>query len=240
MLLDGRLDAGALEHGFGMEGGEEALRDEVVDARLVRAHLREIVLGLRRDDRVVVLDARVVDHPAERQLVQAGDIGGRFRVLRVSPDHVGRRLDLADHVAGQVARARARVCDRLVLLVELLGRAEGSAGGEAEENVRVALQRGEVVQELGSLPLLLLLELRDQAGAPAALLDDLRRLLFRNALAPEVAAAVDALAGRFEARLDEPVRLGRESSDLQFPSDDERERRRLHAPEGDGAVEGGA
>ena len=67
---DGGLHARVLEHRVGMEDGEEAARDEVVDPAVVGAHL----LGrcwARGDDRVVVLDLGVVDHAAERQQVEA-------------------------------------------------------------------------------------------------------------------------------------------------------------------------
>ena len=126
----------------------------------------EVVLGPGRDDRVVVLDLLVVDHAPERQLVER-----RSRTRRpcaycaLWPDELGGRLDLGDHVAGQEARVRARVGDRLVLLVELLGRRQRAPRREAEERVRVALERGEVVEELRLLALLLLLELRDRRRA---------------------------------------------------------------------------
>ena len=70
-LGDRRLDACVLEHRVRMEGGEEAAHDEVVDAAVVVVHLLHRVLGARRDDRVVICDLGVVDHPAERQHVEA-------------------------------------------------------------------------------------------------------------------------------------------------------------------------
>src|SRR3712207_8597962 len=62
LFRSGRLDPRPLVHGLGVESGEEALGDEVVDPKLVLVQLREVVLGLRRDDRVVVLDPLVVHH----------------------------------------------------------------------------------------------------------------------------------------------------------------------------------
>ena len=47
-----------------------------------------------------------------------------FAYALVAPDELGGGLDLGDHVARQEARVRARVGDRLVLLVELLRRGE--------------------------------------------------------------------------------------------------------------------
>ena len=85
MLGDRRLDPGPLVDGVRVEDGEEALGDEVVDPALVRPHLRQVVVGARGDDRVVVLDALVVDDPAERKLLEAGDVRGRLRVALVRP-----------------------------------------------------------------------------------------------------------------------------------------------------------
>ena len=44
-----------------VEDGEEAARDEVEDPALVRRERAHVVLDVGRDDRVVVLDLRVVD-----------------------------------------------------------------------------------------------------------------------------------------------------------------------------------
>ena len=75
VLGDRRLQPRVLEHGVGMEDGEEAAGDQVVDAPVVVAHLLDAVLGARRDDRVVVGDLRVVDDAAERQRVEPGHVG---------------------------------------------------------------------------------------------------------------------------------------------------------------------
>ena len=122
-------------------------------------------------------------------------------VLRVVADDLRGRLDLGDHVAGQEARVGTRVGERLVLLVEALGRAERAFRGEAVERVRVALERREVVEELRQLALLFLLQLRDLARALLAVLDDRGGLgLVRKPFAAEVAARVEALAGGGELR----------------------------------------
>ena len=220
-----------------MEDRQEALGDQVVDLALVRLHLRQVVRGLGGDDRVVVLDLGVVHHAPERQILQPGDVCRSLRVLGIAPDELGGGADLGDHVAREPARVRARVGDRLVLLVELLGRAQGPLGGEAEPRVGLALERGEVVQELRAFALLLLLELRDLAPLIAAVLHDRGRELLVDPLAAEVAARVEALGVRREVGLDQPVRLGLECADLLLPPRDERERRRLHPSQRHDAVE---
>jgi hypothetical protein len=139
VLGDGRLHAGALEHRVGVEDRQVALCDQVVDLQLVGTHPRQVVLGSRGDDRVVVLDLLVVHHATERKLFERGDELGRLAVLGVVPDELGDRSDLGDHVTGQEARARPRVGQRLVLLVELLRRGQGAAGGESVQRVCVTL-----------------------------------------------------------------------------------------------------
>ena len=96
VLGDRGLDARVLEHRLGMEDGEEAAGDEVVDAPVVVAHLVEVVLGPRRDDRVVVGDLGVVD---DARRAAAGPARSRTRRLRgtrlLRPTQRGGRLDLA-------------------------------------------------------------------------------------------------------------------------------------------------
>src|SRR5207253_9714032 len=175
-------------------------------------------------ERVVISDLLVVDHPAERQTVEGADVLGGLRVGGVAADQPGDRLDLGDLVARQEARAGARIGDRLVLLVEALRGPQRPPRGKPEEGVRVALQRGEVVEELRPLALLLLLEARDLAGLVAALLDDSRGELLRDPLAAEVSPAVGALPVRLELRLTEPVRLWHERADLLLAPRDQRRR----------------
>src|SRR5207244_5704981 len=138
-LVDGRLDARALVDRLRVEDGEETLRDEVVDLALVVAHRAEVVVGLRRDDRVVVGDLLVVDDARERQLLEAEDVVRSLGVLAVAADELDRRADLLDQVARQEAGARARVRDRLPLLVQLLRRGERPPRGAAVEPVPMAL-----------------------------------------------------------------------------------------------------
>src|SRR5439155_10033110 len=89
----------------------------------------------------------------------------------------------------------------------------------------------------GLLALLLLLEPGDLARLIATRVDDRGRLVLGlEPLAAQIAAGVLALLGP-EARLDQPVRLGDERADLELALDDQSQRRRLDAPERDGAVE---
>ena len=156
----------------------------------------------------------------------------------VVPDVLGGRLDLGDHVAGQEARVRTRVGERLVVLVQPLRGRQRPARREAVQAVRVPLEAREVVEQLRLLALLRLLELRDLAGLARDGVDDRLRLgLVRQPLPAEVAAGVAALARGLEARLDEPVRLRHEVADLLLAARHQRQRGRLHAPERDRAVE---
>ena len=246
VLRDGGLQPGVLEHGVGVEDGEEAPRDHVVDPAVVVGHLVELVLGLGRDDRVVVGDLGVVDHAAQRQRVEPGHVGRGGGVLAPLADQRGGRLDLVGHVAGQETRVRARIGERLVLLVEPLSGAQRAARGEPVAVVGFALQRGEVVQERRALLLGRRLELGDRALASAHGGDDRLGLGGRLQARPGagVEAALVAPAGvaarRLEGRVHQPVRLGHERADLLLAARDQRQRRRLHTAEGDGAVERGA
>src|SRR5207248_7429293 len=117
---------------------------------------------------------------------------------------------------------------------------ERAPGREPEERVGMALQRGEVVQELRALALLLLFELRDLAAAAADLPDDLLGEILGDPLPAEIAAAVGAALVGLESGFHEPVRLGLEGADLLLAARDEGQRRRLHAAERHRAGEGGA
>ena len=189
---------------------------------------------------MVVADLRVVDDAPERQQVQAGDVGRGLRVGVVAPDALGRRLDVGDHVRRQVARARARIGERLVLLVEALRSRERAARREAVARVGVALQRREVVEHRRALGAPRLVQLGDLAALAANGLDDRLRLLGR--LDPRLRAGVEAalvtplVVGR-ELRVDQPVLLGDERADLLLAPRQDRQRRRLHAAQRDRAVE---
>ena len=123
---------------------------------------------------------------AERQHVERRDVRRRpSRTRGCLPTSAGDRLELGDHVARQEARARPRIRERLVLLVQALRRAERAPRGEAEARVRVALQRRQVVEERRLLGALGLLELGDRAALAADRLDDRRRLV--GGLEPRVA-----------------------------------------------------
>ena len=167
-----RLDPRVLEDRLGVEDGEEAAYRHVVDAPVVGAHFLEVVLGAGGDDGVVVCDLLVVDHTAERQHVQPDHVLGAFGVLGVLADELGDRLDLLDHVGGQVARVGPGIGQRLVLLVQPLRGRERPARREAVAVVGLALKRGQVVEHRRFLALLFLLQLGDGARAALAGLDD--------------------------------------------------------------------
>src|SRR5690242_38311 len=95
----------------------------------------------------MVVDLRVVDDACQRELLEPEDVLRAGLVLADRREGRGRRLQLRDEVAGKPAGARPRVRDRLLVLVERLRGLQGAARGEAEAAVRVALQRGEVVEE---------------------------------------------------------------------------------------------
>ena len=130
-----------------------------------------------------------------------------------------------------------------MLFVESLGRREGAPSGEAEARVRVALERGEVIEHRRLVDVLALLELRDRPGLVATRLHDREGLglgcdaRLRARVEATLVAAV-AVRGRFEGGVDQPVGLGLESADLLLATREDRERRRLHAAQRDGAVEG--
>ena len=111
---------GVLEHGLRMEGRQEAARhDQVIDAPVILVHLRtqRMLRPASGMIRVVIGDLAVVHDPRQRQEVEARHVCGPLRVLRMHANELGRRLDLWNHVGRQVARARARIRKRLVLLI---------------------------------------------------------------------------------------------------------------------------
>ena len=88
---DRRLQARVLEHGVGVEDGEEAARRPCRRrAGRRRTSCRRGARRVRRDDRVVVGDLRVVDHAAERQRVEPGDVGRGAGVLALLADAARR------------------------------------------------------------------------------------------------------------------------------------------------------
>src|SRR5207248_8576084 len=172
LVLDERHDRRPRIAGWRVEDGEEAARDEVEDAALVRRELADVVLDVGGNDRVVVVDARVVDDPAERELLQVEHVPRGGGVLGDREQRPRGRLELRDEVAREEARRGSRVGDRLLALVERLCGLERAARGEAEAAVRVALERGEVVEERRALGLLLALDRVDDAVLAGHALDD--------------------------------------------------------------------
>ncbi len=134
-----------------MEDGQEAPDDQVVDPLVVLGHLVHgmpaLPLGPGGDDRVVVGDLGVVHHPGQRKHIQALDVLRGGGVVGPLAHQSGDRLDVADQIAGQIARAGPGVGQRGVLLIQPLGRTQRPAGREAEAAVGLALQRGQVVEQ---------------------------------------------------------------------------------------------
>ena len=196
---------------------------------------------------------------AERQHVEPVTYSAPLRYSGCAPTSSAIGLISSTMSLGQVARVGARVGERLVLLVQPLRRRERALGGEPVAVVRLPLQRRQVVEHRRFLALLFLLELGDRARPALAGRDDRERLLLgaRSAgpwslpglpargveVADVGALAAGRLAlerGRREGRVDQPVGLGLERPDLLLAAGDDRERRRLHAPERDRPVEGAA
>jgi hypothetical protein len=116
------------------------------------------------------------------------------------------------------------------------------SGRKPEAPVRVALERGQVVQQRRALGLLLALDRLDDPVGVGNLRRDLVGAL-ATAVAHDpclVALEPEALIARIELRVDEPVRLRDERLDLALALDDQRQRRRLHATERDDAADPGA
>ena len=193
---------------------------------------------------MVVGDLLVVDDAPERQLGQALHVGRALRVLlRALADVPGDLLELRDHVAREVAARRTRVREHRLLVAALRGR-ERAARGEAVPRGGLALERREVVEQGRLRALRALGERGDVALAVAHALDDRVGVLAGQDVrlrAAHVAAAVGGLVGRLERRVDEPVRRRLEGLDLLLAPHQDRQRRRLHAPERDDrAAERGA
>src|SRR5207245_6543080 len=164
-----------------MEDGEEATRDGVEDAALVGREVVDVVVDVRRDDRVVVVDLCVVDDAGERQLVEREHVLGSGAVLLDRTQCLGGRLQLRDHVAGQEARRGSRIRDRLLPFVQRLPSLQRAARRESVTTVCVALQRREVVQERRALGLLFSFNRLDHT----VLAENLRHDLFGALQRPE-------------------------------------------------------
>jgi len=128
----------------------------------------------------------------QRQQIQADHVRRGLGVLGLTADQFGDGLDLGHDVAGEKARAGSRIGQRLVLLIQALGRGQGAPGREAKASVGVALQRGQVIEQGRALALLLLVELDDLARLVATRLHDRQRLCLGGdtGLGPRVITAV--------------------------------------------------
>ena len=193
------------------------------------------MVAVGRDDGVVVGHLGVVDDLAQRQLVEPDHEAGGVGVHRGGGAHAsGDRLELGDHVAGQVARVGTRVGQHLVLVVQRLRGRQGPRRREPEAPVGLALQGRQVVEEGGLLGLRLGLEGLDDGGLVVDGLDDrIGRCGCRQAggraLVPH--ADVPGAGRRRERRGDLPVVLGDERLDRQVAIGDQRKRRCLDAAE---------
>ena len=183
----------------------------------------------------MVADLVIGNDAPQRQAGEPGDVAPGRRVLRVGATDVrGDALERIDHVGREVLRVGARVRQQLVRVVEALRRRERALGGEAELRVGLALQAREVEQQLRLLDARALFDahdLRVDSGTDGSR-DRLGLVTRRRALAravePLAAVGLARLAG--EVGDDLPVRHRDERLDLLVATCDERERRRLHAP----------
>src|SRR5204863_2611941 len=240
LVLDERHHLGALVARRRMEDGEEATGNQVEDAPLVRGEAVDGMLDVGRDDRVVVVDPRVVDDALQRQPVEREHVARGRGVVADWNQRLGGRLQERHHVTRQVARARSRIRNRLLVLVERLRGLESAPRGETEAAVRVALERCQVVEQRRALGLLLLLHLLDGAVLAGHLLGDLLR---PREIAEDprlVALEPHALVTRIKPGADETVRLRRERLDLALALDHHRQRRGLYTAERDDSTHPGA
>ena len=203
-----------------------------------------MALGAGRDDRVVVGDLGVVDHAPERKHLEAEDVLARPARTRLLADQLGDRLDLGDHVAGQVPRVRTRIRQRLVLLVEPLRGRQRPPRREPVAAVRVALERGQVVRSCGrslrsDFSSLVISPVWPWQASTIAAASPQSYPRVRAGVVPALVGARRVLH-RIEDRVDEPVRLGLEIADLLLAPGQNRERRRLHPAQRHRAVKRGA
>ncbi len=119
----------------------------------------------------------------------------------------------------------------LLAFVEGLCGLQRAPRGEAVAPVRVALERGQVVQEWRALGLFLALDLLDRPVLAGDLGDDRVRTREVAEDARLVALEPESLIRRLERPVDEAVRLGDERLDLALAPDDQPECRSLHTAE---------
>ena len=152
LVVSDRGDAGrVLELGLRIEGGDETPGHHVVKFLLGLIEIQRDLAG--GDDGKVVADLGAVENAAVRTGHEAvfqglGGMGGEIRDaaargLRNLLERSGRGRDV---VVGQITGVGPRVGEGLVLFVERLGDLQGSAGGESEATVRLALQTREIVE----------------------------------------------------------------------------------------------
>ena len=213
----------------GVEGGDELADHHFIQLLLVG---REAGSAAGGHDGVVVGELFVVvDALAGVDAVALGR-DERGKGLGQGVQHLA---DLGAHVLGEVARIGAGIGEHLVFFVEGLGQVEGFLGGEAVAGVGLALERGQVVEQRRRYALALGGDLLH--GALAAL-DGLRDgLSLLGGCDAGLVVRVDPQAGVIaEIGLDLVVVLGHEIADLQLAPDQQGERGRLDAADGEQAV----
>ena len=220
--------------------GNEAARDHVVNFRF--RVIEVLRFRRRRDDGEVIADLGVVEDAFVRP--DPIVLQRLFRVRLKRPGKVSQSLASDRQIIfRQGARIRSRIGQHLVLFVERLRDLQGALGGKTETAVRFALQRRQIVEPRRDLRagLLLLGDARDRV--PLAR----RQHCFRRGPVPDAIGAIvlvvalleiRPLIGPFvlalrdpEFRNDAPITARLEIADLQLAFVNDRERRRLHAPD---------
>ena len=145
-----------------MKGREKTTRHEVVDLALIGTKRRDVLRCLGRNDRVMVANLVVGDDASQRQRGQASHVRGGLGVGAICLTNLrSDALQRIDHVGRQVLRARTRVRQQLVRVVEALGGRQRALGGKAKLGVGFALQLRQIEQQLRLLDARLLLDPHD-------------------------------------------------------------------------------
>ena len=123
-----------------MKGRKKTACHEVVNLALIGTKRRDILRCLSRNDRVMVANLVVGDDASQRQRGQARHVRGGLGVGAICLTNLrSDALQRIDHVSRQVLRARARVRQQLMRVVEALGGCQRALGGKAELGVGFAL-----------------------------------------------------------------------------------------------------
>ena len=157
-----RVDRRDFLLGGRMKGRKKTACHEVVDLALIGTKRRDILRCLGRNDRVMVANLVVGDDASQRQRGQARHVRGGLGVGAICLTNLrSDALQRIDHVGRQVLRARTRVRQQLVRVVEALGGRQRALGGKAKLGVGFALQLRQIEQQLRLLDARLLLDPHD-------------------------------------------------------------------------------